>query len=338
MRSLRRYVLIACALSAAGTGAYSYAQHVKSRALPVGLRAFDAYAPAPACASAKDTMPATREAAPYQRYIDARKLWRSKIEGELTHEETRRILNGVQGAASQGDWGARALMAYFYRSGLGPGKSNHVLDADFDKSVEIGRAAVAAGQAWGFHDLGVAHASGYGGAVKSDQIAWAYFLKAAELGSPDAQMTLAGAYAKINREHFEQAMLRCAYLQGHGPAALRLGKYALSLNYFGTALEYYQAGTKFRNILSTVAMRQFFEEKNWHMLARQDRVALMQLGVLPDPEGEQRYRQIASALDANPDLRPTMLNLVIPLPPAKLPPWSGVQDTIELEADIVATY
>ncbi len=283
-------------------------------------------------------MPATRDAAPYQRYIDARKLWRSKIGGELTREEMLRVLNDVQGAASQGDWGARALMANFYRSGLGPIKSNHVLDADFDKSVAISRTAVAAGQAWGFHDLGVAHKSGYGGAVKSDQIAWAYFLKAAELGSPDAQMTLAGAYATINREHFEQAMLKCAYLQGHGPAALRLGNYAHSLKYFGTALEYYQAGTKFGNISSTVEMRQFFEEKNWHMLARQDRVALMALGVLPDPEREQRYRQIASALDINPDLRLTMLNLVIPLPPAKLPPWNGVQDTIEPTADIVAAY
>jgi len=39
---------------------------------------------------------------------------------------------------------------------------------------------------WGYYDLGVAYEHGYGGAVQDDQIAWAYYLKAAELGSPEA--------------------------------------------------------------------------------------------------------------------------------------------------------
>ena len=72
----------------------------------------------------------------YRLYIDARRLWRSKIEWQLTKEESLGILRDVQHAASQGDWGARALMAYFYREGLGPLESNHVLDPDAKKSLE----------------------------------------------------------------------------------------------------------------------------------------------------------------------------------------------------------
>ena len=43
--------------------------------------------------------------------------------------------------------------------------------------------AVAAGQACGYYDLGVAHEHGYGGAAQDEKIAWGYYLKAAELGS-----------------------------------------------------------------------------------------------------------------------------------------------------------
>lgn len=190
--------------------------------IPDGLQPFDVNGPIPRCGRWKDTMPKTRDRAAYRLYINARKLWRSKIEWQLTRQEALSILHDVQAAASQGDWGARALMAYFYRSGLGPLDTNHVLDPDGDKSIEIVRTAVAAGQAWGYYDLGVAYEHGYGGAAQDDQIAWAHYRKAAELGSPEAQMALASAYVKIKRWDAEEAMLMCAYKQGHGPAAYSL--------------------------------------------------------------------------------------------------------------------
>ncbi|MEF9927867.1 MAG: hypothetical protein RR983_01775 [Massilia sp.] len=92
-------------------------------------------------------MPRTRDPAAYRLYIDARKLWRSKIEWQLPRQEALSILHDVQAAANQGDWGARALMAYFYRTGLGPLDTNNVLDPDADKLVEILRSAAATGQA-----------------------------------------------------------------------------------------------------------------------------------------------------------------------------------------------
>jgi len=306
--------------------------------IPHGLQAFDVNGSIPTCGRWKDTMPKTRDPAAYHLYINARKLWRSKIEWQLTRQEALSILHDVQDAANQGDWGARALMAYFYRSGLGPLEKNHVLDADLDKSVQIVRSAVAAGQAWGYYDLGVAHEHGYGGAAQDEQIAWAYYLKAAELGSPEAQMALASAYLKAERREADAEMVMCAYRQGYGPAAYKLGIRADILKNFAPALEYYQAGTRFGSKESAVSLRLLFDTNEWSLRDRPDQIALRELDILPDPERERRYHQIFQALDLNPDLKLTRLDQVLPLPPAELPAWKGIQDAIEPEPDGPPTY
>jgi TPR repeat protein len=333
------YIVAASVVVAAG--AYFLHQHLaymKMHTIPAGLQAFDANGPIPTCGRWRDTMPKTRDPAAYLLYINARKLLRSKTEWQLTRQEALSILHDVQAAANQGDWGARALMAYFYRSGLGPLDTNHVLDTDGDKLVEIVRMAVAAGQAWGYYDLGVAHEHGYGGAVQDEKIALAYHMKAAELGSPEAQMALAGAYLKAERRDEEEAMVMCAYKQGHGPAAHDLGVTAEVFNNFAKALEYYQAGTRFGNEKSAVALRIMFDTKNWSSRDKQEQVALKELEILPDPQRKSRYGQISDALDLNPDLKLTRLDQVLPLPPKALPAWKGIEDAIEPEPDGPPSY
>jgi TPR repeat protein len=341
MLSLRQWFTLVGTSLAAVAGIYAYAQHVqyvKMHTIPADLQAFDVNGPIPTCGQWKDTMPRTRDPAAYRLYINARKLWRSKIEWQLTRQEAFSILHDVQAAANQGDWGARALMAYFYRSGLGPLDSNHVLDPDGNKSVEIVRAAVEAGQAWGYYDLGVAYEHGYGGAAQDEKIAWAYYLKAAELGSPEAQMALASAYLKAERDDAEEAIVTCAYKQEHGPAAYKLGSYAKLRKNFGAALEYYQAGTKFGSEPSAAALMFLFDTEKWNSREKQDQAALRELGILPDPERKRRYKQIDQALDINPDLKLARLNQVLPLPPAELPAWNGIQDAIEPEPDGPPSY
>jgi len=65
-------------------------------------------------------MPKTRDPAAHQLYVNARKLLRSMVAWQVTRQKALSILNDVQTAANQGDWGARALMAYFYRNGFAP--------------------------------------------------------------------------------------------------------------------------------------------------------------------------------------------------------------------------
>jgi len=76
-------MVIAAASAAIATGAYFLQRHVvyvKMHTIPHGLKAFDVNGPIPNCGRWKDTMPKTRDPAAYQLYINARKLWRSKIE------------------------------------------------------------------------------------------------------------------------------------------------------------------------------------------------------------------------------------------------------------------
>jgi TPR repeat protein len=197
---------------------------------------------------------------------------------------------------------------------------------------------VAAGQAWGYYDLGVAHEHGYGGAAQDEQIAWAYYRKAAELGSPDAQMALASAYLKAKRDDAEEAMVMCAYRQGHGPAGYKLGSYAEIFKNFAAALAYYQAGTRFGSKESAIALRIMFDLEDWNLRDKKDQAALKELAIMPDPERKSRYDQISDALDLNPDLKLTRLDQVLPLPPVELPAWQGVQDVIEAESDGPPTY
>jgi hypothetical protein len=81
-----------------------------------------------------------------------------------------------------------------------------------------------------------------------------------------------------------------------------------------------------------------FGSENWSSRDKQEQVALKEVNVLPDPERETRYDQISDALDLNPDLKLTRLDQVLPLPPAELPAWNGVQDAIEPESDTPPTY
>jgi len=151
-------------------------------------------------------------------------------------------------------------------------------------------------------------------------------------------MALASAYLKAERRDAEEAMVMCAYRQGHGLAAYDLGITAEGSKKFAAALEYYQAGVRFGSKKSAVALRIIFDLEDWSLRDKQDQAALKVLGILPDSERESRYHQISGALDLNPDLKLAWLDQVLPLPPMDLPVWNGVQGAIESEPDDPPTY
>jgi hypothetical protein len=283
-------------------------------------------------------MPAIRDPAAYHLYTGARKIWRSKIGWQLTRAETTRILADVSKAADLGDWGARALMAHFYLHGLGTLESNHVLDADPEKAVEIRRKAAEAGQPWGLYDLGVAYEYGYGGVPYDEELAWAYYLRAAQRGSPEAQMALASAYREAGRQVEAETMLTCAYRQGHGQAAYELGMRAEVRNHFRDAINLYQDGVKF-GCADCAAVLELLFMRGHSLNATQDEIdRLKELHIMRDFERERRYEAIYDALKINPDLRLKRLDKILPLPPAELPEWSGIEDAIEPEPEGPPAY
>ncbi|MYN28938.1 sel1 repeat family protein [Duganella sp. CY42W] len=317
---------------------HRYLQERALHSLPYGFKKFSLSDPIPLCGRWKEHMPSKRDPVAYNLYIEARKVWRSKIGWQLTRAETTRILTDVGKAAELGDWGARALLARFYLYGLGVLESNHVLDAAPEKGVEIARMAAAEGQPWGVFDLGVAYEHGYGGAVHDPTLAWAYFLRAAELGSPEAQMALASAYGQAGRLADAEAMQQCAYKQGHGLAAYELGIKAELKTRYMDAIRLYQEGVKFGSKESAASLELLFKDGYSPGATDEEKVELRRLGIRADPERKSRYNVIYDALEINPDLRLGRLDEVLPLPPAKLPRWSNVNDAAEPESDGPPTY
>lgn len=339
--SLMRLVFAMSLLVALGAGVFFLNIHLQEsalHALPNGFKKFSLNDPLPTCARWKEHMPHKRDPAAYHLYITARKLWRSKIEWQLSRDEATRILVDVRTAADLGDWGARALLAHFYLEGLGPLETNEVLKPDSHKAVEIARLAATAMQPWGLYDLGVAYEHGYGGAHRDPDWAWAYYLKAAELGSPEAQMALAQAYNEAGRSGDQTTMLQCAYRQGHGPAAYELAVNAGVNKQFSEAISIYQEGVKFGSIDCARDLEVLFRHGYWHSDSGEERAALRPLGIEVDLERERRYDAIYDTLKINPDLKLNRLDQVLPLPPAKLPAWSGVDDAVGPESTAPPTY
>jgi TPR repeat protein len=340
-KSSIRLLSLAALAGAIVFGGFKYRAHleyVAMHTMPPGLYEFKVTDPPPTCGRWKDHMPRQRDPEAYRLYIKARNFWRSKVEFEFTREELLGILADVKLAADKGDWGARALLAHFYLTGLGPLDTNMVLDSEPEKGVQIIRQAVAAGQAWGHYDLGVAHEHGYGGAAKDEAISWAYYRRAAELGSPDAQMALADAYEEAGQKDVAQTLRLCAYKQGHGPAATLLGGIAETSGEFAAALRYYQDGARFGDKDSARDLMVFFLNDEWNFYSADQLARLRELELQPDSERKNRYKEIKRALELNPDLRLARLDKVLPLPPAELPPWKGVEEAIEPEADGPPSY
>ncbi|GAB2861516.1 hypothetical protein GCM10027277_32760 [Pseudoduganella ginsengisoli] len=279
-------------------------------------------------------MPEKRDPEVYRIYMEARKRWRTKIAWEFTREELLSISADVQFAASKGDWGAKALLAHFYLQGLGPLPTNNVLQKDLNKAVEIQREAVANGQPWGYYDLGVAYEYGYGDIEPDEKIAWGYYLKAAKLGSPDAQMALAAAYRKAERPEAELAMFQCAYAQGHAAAAEILAIDAEGMGRLTDSLRLYQDGVKLggKNCAASLYLI-FGKDKS----SAKDN-SLDGHPVTADPERSRRYEEIMNALAINPDLKFGRLDKVLPLPPAALPEWHGIEAALTPEPEGPPTY
>jgi hypothetical protein len=336
--ALFKFFLLASILLIAAFKIHRTMEYRAMHLIPPGLKEFGILDPLPVCGRWKEHMPKVRNAEIYRPYIKARKLWRSKIEWELSRQEAQGILDDVKFAADNGDWGARAVLAQFYRTGLGPLPDNHVLDADTEKTVVLARMAVEAGQPWGFFTMGHAHEYGYGGVVLDEHIAWAYYLRAAELGSPDAQMALADAYSNARLPDKGKAMLICAFQQGHGAAAYQLGLIEEVSEHAARAVSYYQEGTKFGSKDCAAALQLLFSPTNFGTQQDEREKTLRSIGGEIDSERSKRYEEFFSALEINPDLRFVKLDEVLPLPPKKLPPWHTIDDAMEPESDAVPTY
>ncbi|WP_434628631.1 SEL1-like repeat protein [Chromobacterium sp. CV08] len=153
-----------------------------------------------------------------------------------------------------------------------------------------------------------------------------YFRKAADLGSADAQAYIGDLLIEPElAPDIARQMWRCAAEQGHADAANSLGVDLQVDKHYPDALYAYQQAVKAGHSGSALRVQEAFD-------AEKGKNQLYDLAVKPDPERVKRYEAIWTLLKRYDGRNPKVpdIDKIVPLPPAKLPPWDG---TFEWEKD-----
>jgi hypothetical protein len=261
-------------------------------------------------------------------FLEARAL---ETDHEMTEEERdwKKIVQLTRQAAERRHWKAMLNLASLYLDGRDP--KHGIEDAVLlvEQGMRLGIPAA-------YDRMGTYYMNG---AVQgSVSKAFAFWQKAAEMGNPQA-MTFLGEKLMATwdspREGFwanipiGTKMLECALGQGDGQAALAL------------QYQYKDSGTPEGK---TRAMRVLHEGVK---LGCAKCAHYLQLEFIqPDPKDMivphmdknrgERYEMLGDALDFNASRRFPNLDKVLPLPPARLPPWDGRRQTL-LKAAMAVT-
>nr|WKF59304.1 hypothetical protein HUO10_003813 [Paraburkholderia busanensis] len=186
------------------------------------------------------------------------------------------------------------------------------------EAVDLAAQLIQQGVPGGYYDIGHYLETGYG--LKQDpEMALRYFRKAADLGSPDAQTYVAEQLAPHDRApDIALQMRQCATNQGFGEAAGKLGINLQGRALYSEAVQTFQKGVEAGDTTSVSYLTNGFK-------APPPSDDLYYLALPNDPERSIRYRAIQEFLRANDGRNPKIpdIDKIVPLPPAKLPPWDG---------------
>jgi TPR repeat protein len=185
------------------------------------------------------------------------------------------------------------------------------------ETVDLAARLVQQGVPGGYYDVGHYLEIGYG--LKQDsEMALRYFRKAADLGSPEAQSYVGDLLAPLNKAPaIAKQMRECATDQGFSDAATTLGADSISKKLYPEAVKAFQAGIAAGNTQSASFLKNAFDTEPSD--------ALYYVGLQKDSERSSRYELIWEFLNSNDGRNPKVpdIDQIVPLPPAKLPPWDG---------------
>lgn len=190
------------------------------------------------------------------------------------------------------------------------------------EGVDLVQGLVDRGLPLGYYDMGVLLYQGYG-VEGSEGLALQYMRHAADLGSPDAQYYVGEKLTQLTADYPEpykigKKLKQCAAEQGHAEAAIETAtSFKLQENY-PEALKYYQLAVKAGNSAAAQWLSDAF-------LAPPSSNELDYLALEKDEERARRYKAIRKIVAAYSYLHPTVddIDAIVPLPPARLPPWDG---------------
>jgi TPR repeat protein len=174
----------------------------------------------------------------------------------------------------------------------------------------------------GYYDMGWYLEHGYG--VRADQeLAFKYYRKSADMGSPDGQYVVGDKLSDQSKHGVEianigWAMFRCAADQQHAKAANEFGIYLRQTKRPAEAMKYFQIAASAGNPSGANRLSEAFS-------ARGNSDDVYGLGQAVDPERQRRYKAAWNMLADYEYLNAKIpeIDEIIPLPPAKLPPWDG---------------
>ena len=254
----------------------------------------------------------------YALYHDLHNMW--------TGEKGDDVWNGLARyyriAAANGDYKANVRLQYLLNTGRistdMPQTEVHNLNEELAKQLP----ATAYYNLYGYLDVGYGVRTEEGGK-------YAYLRKAADLGSREAQYTVAEMLADIEdseetqeafkfRLNLVEQLWACASEQGLGEASGNLGSFLRLDKRYDEALKVSHQGVKNGDSISALVLSHAFESE-----VQADNLNF--LDVSPDDERVKRYHMISSYLSRYDYLQPKVPDLdeILPLPPAKLPEWNG---------------
>lgn len=169
-----------------------------------------------------------------------------------------------------------------------------------------------------FYDMAHYMEVGYG--VKQDVAASkAYFRRAADLGSPEAQYYVGKLLSRVpNTESIMLALYKCAMEQGHQLAGRYYSSYSKVIGKYSDSVRGYQVAVKNGDAISARRLAKAFEEP-----PASERLYF--LGLQRDVERVERYKKINFFLSRHEHLGAKIPDIdnIVPLPPAALPEWDG---------------
>ena len=254
----------------------------------------------------------------YALYHDLHNMW--------TGEKGDDVWNGLARyyriAAANGDYKANVRLQYLLNTGRistdMPQTEVHNLNEELAKQLP----ATAYYNLYGYLDEGYGVRTEEGGK-------YAYLRKAADLGSREAQYTVAEMLADIEdseetqeafkfRLNLVEQLWACASEQGLGEASGNLGSFLRLDKRYDEALKVSHQGVKNGDSISALVLSHAFESE-----VQADNLNF--LDISPDDERVKRYHMISSYLSRYDYLQPKVPDLdeIVPLPPAKLPKWDG---------------
>ncbi|MBN6076042.1 sel1 repeat family protein [Aggregatibacter actinomycetemcomitans] len=253
----------------------------------------------------------------YALYQDLHNLWNGE-DGDKVWQEAA-VYYRI--AAANGDYKANTRLQYLIKDGRVKVKKPQTEVYNLNKLLESQLPATA------FYNLSNYLKDGYGVTTQKNGH-YAYLRKAADMGSREAQYTLAKIFLSIEDKASLQFRLKvgdklfaCASEQGLPEASEELGLSLQIDKKYSEAVKVFHQGTKNGNALSARRLMKAFSGKASNKHGRFSD----SLDLSADLERSKRYDMIENYLYNNDFLHPKVPDLdeIVPLPPARLPAWDG---------------